>query len=116
MIYTVFSSWLTAKHPNSRAPYFESCEELRANGVEMDGHYMIAGTETYCKDTWSKQIKRIGCHGVQLNKILKEVIVNLIFGHSQMAIVEEDLPESMMFVLMYPRQLVQRKKSMRSAL
>ena len=54
MIYTVFSSWLTAKHPNSRAPYFESCEELRANGVEMDGHYMIAGTETYCKDTWSK--------------------------------------------------------------
>ena len=50
------------------------------------------------------------------NKILKEVILNFIFGHSQMAIVEEDLPESMMFVLMYRWQLLQRMKSMRSAL
>ena len=40
--------------PNPITPYFGSCEELRAHGVEMDGHYMIDGTETYCKDTWSK--------------------------------------------------------------
>ena len=63
---------------------------------------MIAGAETYCKDTWSKQIERISFHGVQFNKILKEVILNFIFGHSQMAIVEEDSPELTMFVLMYP--------------
>ena len=61
MIDIVFPFWLTAKHPNPRAPYFESCEELRANGVEMDGYYMIAGTETYCKDTWSKYMERLCC-------------------------------------------------------
>ena len=78
---------------------------------------MIAGTETYCKDTWSKYIKRLSCCGVRFNnKILREIIVNFIFVHSQMAIVEEDLPESMMFVLMYRWQLVQRMKSKRSAL
>ena len=50
------------------------------------------------------------------NNVLRGVIVNFTFVHSQMAIVEEDLPESMMFVLMYQWQLVQRIKSMRSAL
>ena len=50
------------------------------------------------------------------SKILREVIVNFIFVHSQMATVVEDLPESMMFVLMCQWQLVQRMKSMRSAL
>ena len=38
----------------SPAPSFGSCEELRAHGVEMDGHYLIDGKETYCKNTWSK--------------------------------------------------------------
>ena len=42
------------KFPNSSTPFFTSCEELRNHGVEIDGHYIINGTETYCKDMWSK--------------------------------------------------------------
>ena len=34
-------------------------------------------------------------------EIIKDVIGNFVFSHSQMATVGEDLPESMMFVLMY---------------
>ena len=42
--------------PESFAPTFGSCEELRAHGVEMDGYFIIDGQETYCKDTWSKLV------------------------------------------------------------
>ena len=55
------------------------------------------------------------CNGFDI-EIIQDVIGNFIICHSQMATVGEDLAESMMFVLMYHWQLLQRMKSMRSVL
>lgn len=53
-IHYSFIFFVGPNFPETVAPTFGSCEELRAHGVEMDGYFWIDGEETYCKDTWSK--------------------------------------------------------------